>query len=481
MKTILQPITIFAAFLSVAIIAWSVKAALHSVRARLFVILMTAVTVYCFGYSQELIQTTYSGLLYWIRIEYIGIVTIPVLIMLIGIHWMLYKEHEHIHPFFYLFLAPPLFFMLSQWMYPHFNGFYVSVTALFSRSYNVITIVHGPLYYSNTVYSVLCLVVSLFIFSVIAARSRPEMKRKLYMMIAGTMIPGVTYVMYMFSIFPDGIDPIPIAMTIAGPIFAIGIFTQNLINDLHIAKGKYYEDSPSPVFIFDQDQTLIDLNEAAHSLFLCKKNELIHCRWEDLLHLVKNGSLVTLDGDVHFKKLYAYKNREFFPETVLYTDALGTCRGTLRILNDITEIRKAMQILEQEARIDGLTKVLTKKAWEASVENHIQQATRFMHPGSLLMIDLDKFKKVNDTYGHQAGDSVLREISARIKHSVRDIDILGRFGGEELSLWLTETPPDGAKIVAERIRKEIEKTPVLFEKNPIFVTASIGYSGCSEV
>ena len=95
---------------------------------------------------------------------------------------------------------------------------------------------------------------------------------------------------------------------------------------------------------------------------------------------------------------------------------------------------------------------------------------------SIMMIDLDHFKRINDTYGHMAGDEVLRQISARIKECQRETDFIGRYGGEEIVVILPETDIETSTQVADTILKAIAAEPVEFESNSIVVTTSIGLS-----
>jgi diguanylate cyclase len=99
---------------------------------------------------------------------------------------------------------------------------------------------------------------------------------------------------------------------------------------------------------------------------------------------------------------------------------------------------------------------------------------RSQHPGSLIMFDIDHFKKVNDTHGHPAGDEVIRQTAARLRETMRTTDIAGRYGGEEFAVILVETPVDGARIFAERLRGLIADQIVKHDKIEIRYTISLG-------
>lgn len=115
--------------------------------------------------------------------------------------------------------------------------------------------------------------------------------------------------------------------------------------------------------------------------------------------------------------------------------------------------------LYRSATRDGLTGALNKQHLSERLEQAMSAARRHSNVLSLAMCDIDYFKSVNDTYGHAAGDVVLKEVARRIQDALRTEDLLGRFGGEEFVVLMDQTPLDGAKQVAERLRSSVESMP----------------------
>lgn len=130
--------------------------------------------------------------------------------------------------------------------------------------------------------------------------------------------------------------------------------------------------------------------------------------------------------------------------------------------------------LYHEAIIDGLTKLYVHRFFEIQLTTEIKRCQRFGKKLSALMIDIDNFKKLNDTYGHQAGDFVLKEVSNLIKSSIRSVDTVSRYGGEEISIMLPETDIEGAATIAEKIRSVIDTNIFHYQKNMLRVSVSIG-------
>ena len=172
-----------------------------------------------------------------------------------------------------------------------------------------------------------------------------------------------------------------------------------------------------------------------------------------------------------------YQNSTIIP----LSDIKGKVGHTCIILYDVTEIatnrlqlQRANHQLHIISRTDGLTGLLNRKTWEELLQHEFKRFSRYGHTCSLLMFDIDHFKRVNDTYGHPAGDEVIRQTAAVVRKCVRDIDVAGRYGGEEFAVILTDTDAQGALIVAERLRKQVEANTVYYEDHVIHFTISIG-------
>ncbi len=124
--------------------------------------------------------------------------------------------------------------------------------------------------------------------------------------------------------------------------------------------------------------------------------------------------------------------------------------------------------------IDALTEIHNKRYLMEFLDREIARSSRHNRPLSLIMFDIDRFKAINDEYGHLGGDFTLRELSSRIKGTIRKEELFARYGGEEFAVVLPETPLAGTIVVAERILKVISQTPFRFENKTFHVTISAG-------
>lgn len=161
-------------------------------------------------------------------------------------------------------------------------------------------------------------------------------------------------------------------------------------------------------------------------------------------------------------------------EQAFATSARETLQALANQLAVAMANASAVRLLEEKATTDGLTGCLNKRAFLAEMEQKILAAQRFRRKLSLIMTDLDHFKAVNDTYGHASGDRVLRELGRVLRRVKRETDLVARFGGEEFCILCEETDARGARLLAERVREELENTEVATELGPLKVTASLG-------
>lgn len=149
----------------------------------------------------------------------------------------------------------------------------------------------------------------------------------------------------------------------------------------------------------------------------------------------------------------------------------------LVILIDRTDKAKLEQELSNRANMDQLTEVYSRAYFLELLEKERQRAKRYAHPLSVIYLDVDYFKSINDRFGHYIGDLVLRGIGSACKQQLRTMDICGRLGGEEFALALPETPLEDAKRVAERIRGAIAALRVPAtdrDSDSIAISASLG-------
>jgi diguanylate cyclase (GGDEF)-like protein len=157
-----------------------------------------------------------------------------------------------------------------------------------------------------------------------------------------------------------------------------------------------------------------------------------------------------------------------------------TILGIVIMVHDVTTAHRLMMKLEEAAATDGLTGLYNRRHFMEVAGATLMRTRRMGTPCSILMLDLDKFKRINDKFGHLAGDEVLRYVARQMKSTARIYDIFARYGGEEFVALIDGASLENARQLAERIRKQVESSLVWYEDAGIKITCSIGVAEAGE-
>lgn len=196
----------------------------------------------------------------------------------------------------------------------------------------------------------------------------------------------------------------------------------------------------------------------------------------------RNRYVIVLTGeDDHEDKLEGFElgADDYVTKPFQPAELVARIRAARRIVDLQKELLEKNEKLARLSITDGLTQLYNHRHLQESLAREFEEARRYDRPLSFALIDLDYFKKVNDTFGHAAGDEVLKEVAARFSDSVRSSDLIARYGGEEFAVLMPQTPLEDAVQFAEKIRSVVEETPIRTEDTVIPVTVSIGVASNS--
>lgn len=172
------------------------------------------------------------------------------------------------------------------------------------------------------------------------------------------------------------------------------------------------------------------------------------------------------------------KNGDLYHEELTIAsvpDENGMVQHFIGVKQDISERKRMESELLEMATTDPLTSLYNRRYFMARLEEELCRMRRHHeHQVSLLMLDLDHFKRINDQYGHAVGDAMLQHVADLMREDVRNIDMIGRLGGEEFAILMTDTESIAAGLFAERIRQQLEKTPLPMDEKCLAITVSIG-------
>jgi diguanylate cyclase (GGDEF)-like protein/PAS domain S-box-containing protein len=247
------------------------------------------------------------------------------------------------------------------------------------------------------------------------------------------------------------------------------------------------------VYFVDLDCKITFWNEAAQKLTGFTSQEVVGSRCSDsiLIHVDHKGknlcasgcplSASMADGKDREAKIYlSHKDGHRVLVSVRTSpvyDSEGRITGAVEIFRDLSHqeaMYKKMKHLEKLALLDPLTRLANRRHIEASLQSRLEELTRYGWPFGVLFIDIDHFKKINDSNGHDAGDKVLKLVSLTLLNSLRPFDFLGRWGGEEFVAIVVNVDEKKLSYIADRARKLLEKSTLRLGDIPIPVTVSIG-------
>ncbi|MGB1263475.1 MAG: diguanylate cyclase [Cognaticolwellia sp.] len=209
----------------------------------------------------------------------------------------------------------------------------------------------------------------------------------------------------------------------------------------------------------------------AESVFLLKNKAFTI--WEQRPYVFKFNNYRPITSTADFM----YQNTTFMP----LMSTTGEISHLCLLVYDVTdnamhkqELKRANKDLAILSQTDGLTQLFNRNHWQHCIETEFKRYTRSQHSSSLVILDIDHFKAVNDNYGHIVGDDVIKHLAKLIREQARETDISGRYGGEEFVILLADTHIDDAVVFAERLRKTVAESVVTYNDIEIQYTISIG-------
>ncbi|PYF06875.1 histidine kinase N-terminal 7TM domain-containing diguanylate cyclase [Ureibacillus chungkukjangi] len=443
--------------------------------ARHYTIVTLLSAIFTFSYAFELTSTTLKEIRFWLGIEYIVMPFIPGFILLMCFEYVGIKlRQRHV---FLLFGVP----LITTFMH-HTNElhhlYYVTVGLLVEAPFPIIDLEYGPFFYLHSIYLFLCLSISIIVLLLQLKKSLLQFRIQLLTMVAGLFVPILANSFYLNNLSPYGIDLGPVSMSVSFILHGIALFTFKMFNVVPMARERVFDNMHEGVIVLDQNDRIVDFNRAIlriipsfNSFSIGKGIQLAlaqeHVRLAELISRGKECEYERIDGN----KSEHYQVR--FSQVV---NRKGTAISNIITFVNITETVEMQKQLRILANYDGLTKVCNRRFFMEQSVNILESIIKKEKNASLIMFDIDHFKMINDTYGHEAGDIVLSEIANLVKFSIRPEDSIGRYGGEEFIILLPALDSKDAMELANTIRTSITETLIRIDNNNIRVTASFGIS-----
>lgn len=441
-------------------------------------ICMWAVAVYSFGYGMELLSNSLSQAEFWVRFEHWGI-------QLIAMTWLLFAlsvsgYEKRIKPVLIVALAViPLYLFLTAQTLGWLNLAHHNPRMDFSGPFPIFTYDRNIWNYIAVGYYSLCIGASTVLFAIAFFKSAPVVKKNALIYLLGSIPAWVGLVLHNFGL-SSNIDFTPLLLGVSGLFFVYGFIKLRMLELIPLARDVIFENMSTGVLILDREDRIIDFNPALHSVFPNVTRKMVgasvYQTFPDdplLLNLVRGAETGRIELRFDDEEGVSY----YRANSTNIRDRRNQVIGKIVNFYEYTNEKRLLEELERLAAHDGLTGVYNRQQFMNLAEKEVKRHDRYGGNLSMIMLDLDQFKKINDTYGHGAGDKTLQVVADIFSKMIRQSDILARIGGEEFILLLPETSIEAAQSLAERLRNALGSKVISFDDQTFSVGASFGVSG----
>lgn len=441
-----------------------------------FIGLMMGLFFYTFAFAMSHFVSTVAALRLWDRVMYVGLATVPSFALVLALVFSNreYWSHRLVRT---VLVAIPFLTLALNYSTELHGLYYASLGLAPEGSASRLLFSPGPWYHVHMGYINMAAVVGfLFYAEMLLNAAATRYRNRSLLMMGGVLFPWGAYLISQSGWAPTGLDIVPYASAIAGLLYAAGLFGFGTLDLIPIARERVFDAIAEGVIVFDTRHRLLDFNAAARSILPALDKAPIGASMSEVLTVFPTLATQIIDGvpGVDIELQSGGRTRYFYAYYAPITNRFGTRIGGTLMLADITDRELLMRSLEQISVVDALTGLSNRRSLMAHIDREISRAKRHKRPLSLIMLDIDHFKQVNDRWGHLAGDEVLRAVSDACRDAVREHDLVGRYGGEEIVVVLPEAQIDDAVIIAERIRQKIGEISVRYGDDHISVTASSG-------
>lgn len=434
--------------------------------------------VYVFGSTLELSSSTLVEVKLWIKAEYFGMPFLPPLNLLLVMYFLgmdrLLKRPVRIA----MFILPVITLVLVLTNDAH-GLYYRSIELKQGASFLKANLNAGPWYIIAGAYTFGCMIGGVTLLLIYWNRMKSSYRLQHMTMLAALLLPLAGDFLYLGNLTPDGIDPIPAIMAVTSALYMWALAGRGMLNVVPIARDNLFESMSDSVLVLDLENRLVDYNPAAALVMPELSAQHLGMPIEELWRYYTDEPLANLvNGDLQDEREVIWtigdRSYHYSVRSSVVRKSGGQVVGKLLILIDISEQVELQKQLHSLAFYDGLTGIYNRNHFLHMSEQLIAQSVASGGNFAVLLFDIDYFKRINDTYGHDVGDQALQHVVTVCRRMLRDGDVFARYGGEEFVVALPGMTLEEAGQAAERIRAEIADHPLVMPVESITITASFG-------
>lgn len=432
-------------------------------------VICVALTFYLLGYLLEINAPTVEAAEVALVVANLGIPALPVFSLLVVIQICDYK---FLRRWMGVAAATHSFLMFCIIFFNSHHKLFYTYVSISQHQWTQVSAGHGPLYIYNQITATLCVLASYVLLGKRFSDWSPRMRRVMSFIAIGSALAFLGNMLNVLGVFSNRLDLTPFAYFITLLFYFLAIYHNRIYDLVPLATERAISTMDDGFIVLDQDGYYLYANQTARTLFPDFSSTPVSTS----IASVKNWplSLDTIEPGKHTFTIPTATDEKVFRASVSVVNDGNNALGWSIVIRDNTETVHLMQSLELMALTDSLTGIYNRRHFEELAQREIALAERSLTPLAFIMFDLDHFKRVNDTYGHLAGDKVLAYISHTVLTRLRPGDIFARYGGEEFIILAPNTNKLGAIAFANRLRQLIADTPVTYQQDVIMMKASFG-------
>lgn len=435
-----------------------------------FAIFSVLITIWSFTYTFSILSLTESEKFFWIIMRNIGLFGAPAAWLFFSFEYTGRREWITKKYIALACILPIISLIVSATN--DFHGLYYS-RVLYERNgiFMNMNVTFGVWFWIQSFTSYLYMVIGYALILLDYIHSSQLYRRQTLSILAGvtiTMLFNIIYVFLLENMAP--IDITPISFSISTALIAYGLFYGRTFDVIPIAHHILVESMQDSLIVLDDQDRIIDINPAAEQLFKQPQRKVIGKSADRLF-----GNYSDLNKKYYHSRRDVLMNESHFNMRVtnVFNDQ-EVLLGRMVFLRDTTEEVNMYKEIQDLATIDSLTGIYNRRHFFEMANKELKRKDREKYPVSLMIMDVDHFKSINDGYGHMVGDKMLKQIAQISAQNIRQYDIIGRYGGEEFIILMPSTELDGAIRIAQRMCRKIKENIFDYDGEKVTVTVSIG-------
>lgn len=435
-------------------------------------LLCFAICFYILGYAMELNSSTPSQILFWNRMEYIGIPFVSALWLTIA---LMYTGHFARHKKILLaaIYVIPIASLILRLTNDYHHLYFASVA--YVQNFGMLFFVKqiGPWMHLQMLHSALMILISMGLFISDPLKNAGENIGKILIIIAASVFAVAGLILTQVKPFGFQIDYMALCLPVTSVLIILAISRYDLLRTKSIARCKVFEASKDAILMLDPQNNILDYNNSAKLLF---ERQNIHLKNAHLSMLLAERPDLLIDlkkTEPTVVKLRINNDDRYYDITTENIDNHDTL-GWIKTIRDVTEIYQLNEELKQQAMTDELSVLSNRRAFINIGREWVSVSEEKGSVLHLLMMDLDYFKNVNDLYGHPTGDLVIREFAQILKSYFNDKCLVARLGGEEFAVLQKGFDDKEMRALTHSFLIHTEQHVYSYFKNEFHVTVSIG-------